>query len=62
MEAIFAAHLGTPEAQDGLAQAVAIARERPAALLCFEAHASGCHRRIVAERIRAATGCEVRDL
>ncbi len=62
MEAIFAEHMGTPEARDGLALAVAIARERPAALLCFEASASGCHRRIVAEAIRAATGCEVRDL
>ncbi len=62
MEAIFAEHLGTPEARDGLAKAVAIARERPAALLCFEAEASGCHRRIVAARIREATGCEVRDL
>jgi uncharacterized protein (DUF488 family) len=37
MEAIFAEHMRTPEAQDALALAVAIARERPAALLCFEA-------------------------
>jgi len=62
MEAIFAEHMATPEAQDGLALAMAIARERPTALLCFEACASGCHRRIVAELIRKATGCEVRDL
>ncbi len=62
MEAIFAEHLHAPEAQDALALATAIARERPAALLCFEACAVGCHRRIVADRIRAATGCEVRDL
>jgi uncharacterized protein (DUF488 family) len=52
----------TPEAQDGLAQAIVITSERPAALLCFEACASGCHRRIVAEMISTATGCEVRDL
>lgn len=62
MEAIFAEHLRTPEAQDGLARAMAIARERPAALLCFEACASGCHRRLVAEMINKATGCEVKDL
>lgn len=62
MEAIFADHMKTPEAQDALAQAIAISRERRAALLCFEACASGCHRRIVAELIRGATGCEVRDL
>lgn len=62
MESIFAEHMKTPEAQDGLARAIAIARERRAALLCYEARASGCHRRIVAEMIRAATGCEVTDL
>lgn len=62
MEAIFAEHMATPEAKDALALATVIAREKPAALLCFEASASGCHRRIVAEAIRAATGCEVRDL
>jgi uncharacterized protein (DUF488 family) len=62
MEAIFAEHMRTPEAQDALAHAIAIARERPIALLCFEACASGCHRRIVSGLIRQATGCEVRDL
>lgn len=41
MEAIFAEHMKTPEAQDGLALAKAIARERHAALLCFEACAAG---------------------
>ena len=62
MEAIFAAHMETPEAQDALALAVSIARERPAALLCYESCASGCHRRIVAEMIRSETGCEVTHL
>lgn len=62
MEAVFAEHMATPEAQDGLALAISIARERPAALLCYEACASGCHRRIVAGLIREATGCEVKDL
>jgi uncharacterized protein (DUF488 family) len=62
MEAIFAAHMATPEAQDALARAVAIVREQPAALLCFEASAASCHRRIVAALIQGVTGHEVRDL
>ena len=62
MEAIFTEHMKTPEAQDGQAYAIAIAREKHAALLCFEACASGCHRRIVAGLIQQATGCEVKDL
>ena len=62
MEAIFAEHMRTPEAQDALALAQAIVCDRHAALLCFEACAAGCHRRIVADLIRQATGCEVRDL
>ena len=62
MEAIFADHMATPEAEDALARAIAISQDRHAALLCFEACASGCHRRIVADRIRAELGCEVTDL
>lgn len=62
MEAIFAAHMETPEARDALALAVVLARERPTALLCFEAEAAGCHRRIVAERMAVAAGFAVRDL
>ena len=62
MHAIFEAQLATPEAQMQLAEATEIATEKPAALLCFEADASGCHRRIVAERIRERTGSEVVDL
>ena len=62
MEAIFADHMETPEAQHGLARALAIVRDRHAALLCYEACASGCHRRVVADLIRAETGCEVRNL
>ena len=62
MEAIFAAHMETPEAQDGLAEAIVIATEKRVALLCYEACAAGCHRRIVGEMIRGATGCAVKDL
>lgn len=62
MHEIYEAHLAEPSAQLQLAQAAEIARERPAALLCYEADAGGCHRRIVADRIREALGCEVVDL
>jgi len=62
MRAIFEDHLAEPGAQLQLAQATEIAMERKAALLCYEAEAAGCHRRIVAERIQETTGIEVEDL
>jgi len=62
MRAIFEDHLAEPAAQLQLAQATEIARERRAALLCYEADAAGCHRAVVAERIREALGCEVVNL
>jgi uncharacterized protein (DUF488 family) len=62
MHEIFEAHLAEPAAQLQLAQATEIAVERKAALLCYEADAAGCHRRIVAERIHAAIGSPVMDL
>jgi uncharacterized protein (DUF488 family) len=62
MHAIYEAHLAEPAAQLQLAQATEMARERPAALLCYEADAGGCHRRIIADRIREALGCEIVDL
>ena len=61
MRAIFDEQLATPEAELALAQAKAAASERPSALLCFEADAEHCHRRIVAEHM-AAEGFEIRDL
>ena len=62
MHAIYLDHLHDPEAQSQLAEAAEIAAARPAALLCYEADAAGCHRRIVAERVQAAIGCPVIDL
>ena len=61
-EAIFEAHLQEPEAQLQLAEALDIARERSAALLCYEADALHCHRRIVAGRLAQAETFEVEDL
>lgn len=62
MRQIFNAHLEEPQAQLALAEAMEVASQRRAALLCFEADAAGCHRAIVADRIKAAIGCEVVDL
>lgn len=62
MHQIYEAHLAEPAAQLQLAQATEIALDRKAALLCYEADAAGCHRRIVADRIHAATGVQVEDL
>jgi uncharacterized protein (DUF488 family) len=62
MERIYVAHLAEPEAQLQLAEALDIAKERSAALLCYEADAQHCHRRIVAGRLEQAAKFEVEDL
>jgi uncharacterized protein (DUF488 family) len=62
MHEIYEAHLAEPAAQLQLAHATEIAGARKAALLCYEADAAGCHRRIVAHRICDAIGCKIEDL
>jgi uncharacterized protein (DUF488 family) len=62
MRAIFEDHMAEPAAQLDLAKAMEIAREKKAALLCYEAEACGCHRAIVADRICEALHCEVENL
>ncbi len=62
MQRIYEAHLQEPEAQLELAAAAETVTTRPSALLCYEAEARDCHRRIVADRIRDKIGCEVVDL
>ena len=62
MHEIFEAHMAEPAAQLELAKATEIARGGKAALLCYEAEAAGCHRTIVAKRIRDALGCEIENL
>jgi uncharacterized protein (DUF488 family) len=62
MHAIFEDHMAEPAAQLELEKAKEIAARSKAALLCYEADAKACHRAIVAERIRAALGCDVEDL
>ena len=51
MHRIFRAHMDTPEAQFGLAQARAATAAEPCCLLCFERDHRHCHRAIVAEML-----------
>jgi uncharacterized protein (DUF488 family) len=62
MRAIFEASLAEPAAQVALGRAIEIARERPSALLYYEADAARCHRRIVADLMAERAGFEVEDL
>lgn len=62
MRSIYAVQLETPEAELAVEQALAAASERPSALLCYEADASGCHRAMLAERMVGRRAFEVRNL
>ena len=62
MHAIFEDHMAEPAAQLELARATEIAREKKTALLCYEADHAGCHRAILADRIRDELGCEIEPL
>jgi uncharacterized protein (DUF488 family) len=62
MHAIFEAHMAEPEAVVALAEAAEIASVRPTALLCYEAKASECHRRILTDRLSEELGFSVVDL
>jgi uncharacterized protein (DUF488 family) len=62
MRAIYEAHLEEPEAQLQLAEAGELARTAKCALLCYEADAAGCHRRIIADRLADGSGLTVEDL
>ncbi len=44
MERIYAAQLETPEAGMEAARMIALAQEKPSALLCFERDPAQCHR------------------
>ena len=62
MTQIFEAHMAEPAAQLELARATAIAADRKTVLLCYEADACGCHRKILAETIAESLGCEIENL
>lgn len=51
MRRIFAAQLETPEAGLAAAQMIALAEEKPSALLCFERDPAGCHRTPLREAV-----------
>lgn len=62
MEKIYAVQLDTPEAGLAMEQALDVAGETRAALLCYEADAAGCHRTMLARRMLARRRFEIRDL
>ena len=62
MQAIFAAHMQTEAALEGLSDAVSLARAQPVCLLCFEREPHDCHRSIVASMIHARTNQPIRHL
>lgn len=62
MRDIYAVQLETPEAALAMEQALEAATARPAALLCYEREAPGCHRSMLAERMVRRGGFEVSNL
>ncbi len=60
MERIYAAQLETPEAAAQSAQMIALAEEKPSALLCFERDPAHCHRTPL--RLAVMPEWEVADL
>lgn len=62
MRAIFDAHMEKPEAEAALAQAIAVAAEKPACLLCLEREHDRCHRAIIADLMAARAGFRVKKL
>lgn len=62
MHEIYEGQLREPQAQIELLKAGEIAAGRKAALLCFEAEACGCHRAVVAERLKQTAPFEIVDL
>ena len=53
LERIYAGQLELPEAMAQGAQMLALAEEKPSALLCFEREPAGCHRRLLLEAVAA---------
>jgi len=61
-EEIFRAHMEEPEAMLDLSDAMTLARQEPVCLLCFERDPKDCHRLIVAHRLAAEAGLQIRHL
>jgi uncharacterized protein (DUF488 family) len=62
MERVFLDHLAGDAPMAALAEATALAAEAPSCLICFEHDPALCHRRLLADRIHAATGQPVTHL
>ncbi|SMF76850.1 DUF488 family protein [Allosphingosinicella indica] len=60
LERVYAGQLELPEAMAASAQMLALAAEKPSALLCFERDPKTCHRTLLLDSI--APGAEVVDL
>lgn len=60
LKRIYAGQLELPEAMAQAAQMVALAEEKPSALLCYEREPAGCHRTLLLKA--AAPDAEVVDL
>ncbi|HEX8640322.1 MAG TPA: DUF488 domain-containing protein [Allosphingosinicella sp.] len=60
LERVYAAQLETPEAGAEAARMIALAEEKPSALLCFERDPIQCHRTLL--RFSALPGWEAVDL
>jgi uncharacterized protein (DUF488 family) len=60
LEEVYAGQLELPEAQAQAAQMLALAAEKPSALLCFERDPAHCHRTLLLEA--EGQGAEVVDL
>lgn len=60
LEAVYVGQLGLPEAQAEGAKMLALAEEKPSALLCFERDPALCHRTLLLDAV--ATGWDVVDL
>ena len=58
-EEIFRAHMDEPDALLDLSEAMTLATETLACLLCFERDPNDCHRLIVAERMAAEAGLRI---
>ena len=63
MRRIFGEYMKEPQARGDLETLLGIVRSgRRVCLLCFEADAAHCHRAIVADAVRAATGATIDHL
>ncbi len=60
LERIYAGQLELPEAMAQSAQMLALAKDQPSALLCFEREPGGCHRSLLVKW--TAPGAEVQNL